>query len=66
LEGIIIRKQESLGIIQEDLYMNQKTWITKAYNRKLISNEDYQNFFKEINNIGVKLNNYINSIGKTH
>ncbi|MCK4689789.1 MAG: four helix bundle protein [Candidatus Marinimicrobia bacterium] len=43
-----------------------KTWITKAHNRKLISNEDYQNFFKEINNIGVKLNNYINSIGKTH
>ena len=41
-----------------------KTWLTKAYTRKLINQEDFQSFQKEINNIGVKLNNYINSIGK--
>jgi len=40
------------------------TWLTKASNRKLISNEDHERFTKEITNIGVKLNNYINSIGK--
>ena len=40
------------------------TWLTKASNRKLISNEDHEKFTKEITNIGVKLNNYINSIGK--
>jgi four helix bundle protein len=40
------------------------TWLTKAFNRKLILNEDYDRFTKEINDIGVKLNNYINSIGK--
>ena len=41
-----------------------KTWLTKAYNRKLISKDEFQNFQNEFNNIGVKLNNYIKSIGK--
>jgi four helix bundle protein len=40
------------------------TWLTKAFNRKLIRPEDYEKFTKEITDIGVKLNNYINSIGK--
>ena len=43
-----------------------KTWLTKASNRKLINEEEFQYFEKEINNIGVKLNNYIKSIGKHH
>ena len=41
-----------------------KTWLTKAYNRNLISEEEFQIFQKEINIIGIKLNNYIKSIGK--
>ena len=40
-----------------------KTWLTKASNRKLIANEEFEKFMKEINDIGVKLNTYINSIG---
>ncbi len=39
-----------------------KTWLTKAFNRKLITEEEFNYFVKEINNIGVKLNNYIKSI----
>ena len=42
-----------------------KTWLTKAYNRNLITEKEFQIFQNEINNIGVKLNNYIKSIGKT-
>ena len=42
-----------------------KTWITKAYNRNLITKDEFQIFIKEINNLGIKLNNYIKSIGKT-
>ncbi len=42
-----------------------KTWITKAFNRKLMSEDDYVSFKKDINLIGVKLNNYIKSIGNT-
>lgn len=45
------------------LYETQ-TWLTKAKNRKLISDTDFQLFMKEIKDISVKLNNYINSIGK--
>ncbi|RJP63780.1 MAG: four helix bundle protein [Ignavibacteriales bacterium] len=41
-----------------------KTWITKAHNRNLIEDVIFENMVKEINRIGVKLNNYINSIGK--
>ncbi len=41
-----------------------KTWLTKATNRKLISNEEFEKFEKEINDLGVRLNNYINTIGK--
>ena len=41
-----------------------KTWLTKAKNRGFITKEDFTEFEKEINSIGIKLNNYINSIGK--
>ncbi len=41
-----------------------KTWLTKAKNRGFITVEDFSEFEKEINSIGIKLNNYINSIGK--
>ncbi|MBI9069594.1 MAG: four helix bundle protein [Salinivirgaceae bacterium] len=40
-----------------------KTWLTKAKNRNLISDKEYQYFESEIKNLGVKLNNYIKSIG---
>jgi len=40
-----------------------KTWLTKAHNRKLISSENFQIFSHEIENIGIRLNNYIKSIG---
>lgn len=41
-----------------------KTWITKAFNRDLIDNEIFSQLENEINTFAVKLNNYINSIGK--
>ncbi len=42
-----------------------KTWLTKTHTRKLISDEAFETLNSEIDNIGVKLNNYIKSIGKT-
>ena len=41
-----------------------KTWLTKAKNRKLISDDLFKNFTEDIDLIGKKLNSYINSIGK--
>ena len=40
-----------------------KTWLTKAFNRNLISKEEFNQFQNEIDIIGIKLNNYINSVG---
>ncbi|HKK43000.1 MAG TPA: four helix bundle protein [Bacteroidales bacterium] len=42
-----------------------RTWLTKANNRNLISNEDFNLFIKTIDEMGVKLNNYITSTNKT-
>ena len=42
-----------------------KTWLIKANYRKLINDSDFESFSKEIDNIGIKLNNYIKSIGKS-
>jgi len=41
-----------------------KTWLTKAHNRKLLAGEDYDLFIDQINEIGIKLNNYIKSTSK--
>lgn len=40
------------------------TWLTKAKNRKLMTEDEYKKLQSEINNIGIKLNNYIKAIGK--
>jgi four helix bundle protein len=41
-----------------------KTWLTKAHKRKLMPEEQYRQFMQDIDTLGIKLNNYINSIGK--
>lgn len=41
-----------------------KTWLSKAKNRKLISDESFEKLSKELNDLAIKLNNYIKSIGK--
>jgi four helix bundle protein len=41
-----------------------KTWLTKAHNRKLVSDEAFERMSKFLEEVGVKLNNYINTIGK--
>ncbi len=40
-----------------------KTWLTKAKNRDLISNERFSYYADQINMIGKMLNKYIKSIG---
>jgi four helix bundle protein len=39
-----------------------KTWPTKASNRKLISEEKFLDLIERYNSLGIKLNNYINTI----
>mgnify|MGYP005637381293 CR=1 FL=1 len=43
-----------------------KTWLQKSFNRKLINQTDYDELYSEMKVLSIKLNNYINSIGKTN
>jgi four helix bundle protein len=42
-----------------------KTWITKSHNRNLIEENIFKMLIEKLEKLGVKLNNYISSIGKT-
>ena len=42
-----------------------KTWIEKAHNTKLFSNDEFTEFNKTLNELSLKLNAYIKSIGST-
>jgi four helix bundle protein len=42
-----------------------KTWLRKSFNRKLIEEKSYLEFANDLETIGIKLNNYIKTIGKT-
>ncbi|NOY50036.1 MAG: four helix bundle protein [Chlorobi bacterium] len=39
-----------------------KTWLTKAYRRKLLKEETFLDRTKDIESIGIKLNNYIKTL----
>ena len=43
-----------------------KTWLAKAKNRNLIEKPDYELFIQQVDDIGIRLNNYIKSIGKNN
>ncbi|MCF8243320.1 MAG: four helix bundle protein [Melioribacteraceae bacterium] len=53
------------GYYSRGSFYETKTWLTKAHNRALINDDLYEKFTKQFDIIGIKLNNYINSIGKT-
>ena len=38
------------------------TWLTKARNRKIISNEFFEGIIAKMEKLGVKMNNYINTL----
>ena len=40
-----------------------KTWLAKARQRGLVSEETHEGLARDLNTVGIKLNNYIRSIG---
>ena len=46
--------------------LETKTWLTEASRRRLISEEKFNGLIEKYSLLGVKLNNYINSIGPKH
>lgn len=58
------KENKQFGYYSRGSLYETKTWITKANNRDLIKEEDFNAFLQDIDSIGIKLNNYIKSIGK--
>ncbi|WP_375443520.1 four helix bundle protein [uncultured Fibrella sp.] len=44
--------------------LETRTWLDKARRRQLINDEVYAQFDRDINMLGVKLNNYLKTLGK--
>lgn len=43
-----------------------KTWLYKAFNRKLIDENTFNSIIRKLDSLGVKLNNYIKTIGSNN
>jgi four helix bundle protein len=57
------KEAKNFGYYSRGSLFETKTWLTKAHNRKFVDELKFKTFMKEIDRIGVKLNNYIKSIG---
>ncbi|WP_246859144.1 four helix bundle protein [Spirosoma sp. KCTC 42546] len=44
--------------------LETRTWLDKARRRSLVGDDQYNQFDKDINTLGVKLNNYLKTLGK--
>jgi four helix bundle protein len=58
------KESKNFGYYARGSLYETKTWITKAYNRSLINDSDFNKFKEDIKVLGIKLNNYIRSIGQ--
>lgn len=59
------KEEKNFAYFSRGSLYESKTWLTKAFNRNLISAEEYHSIICEIESLGVKINNYIKSIGKS-
>lgn len=57
------KEAKNFGYYSRGSLFETKTWLAKSHSRNLITEEDFNYFMKSIDTIGIKLNNYISSIG---
>ena len=57
------KEAKNFGYYSRGSLFETRTWLTKASNRALIDESEFRSFMKDIDRIGIKLNNYIKSIG---
>lgn len=60
------KEKKHFGYYSRGSLFETKTWLTKAKNRGLISEEKFLNLMSEIDVLGKMLNAYIKSIGANH
>jgi four helix bundle protein len=59
------KENKNFNYISRGSLSETKTWIIKAYQRKLINDNDFKELIRRMDIISVKLNNYIKTIGKS-
>ncbi len=57
------KEAKNFGYYSRGSLYETKTWLRKASKRGLLDDNTFARFLKDIDIIGVKLNNYINAIG---
>jgi four helix bundle protein len=57
------KESRNFGYYARGSLFETKTWLTKSFKRRLVSESDHQKLIAEIEIIGKRLNSYINSIG---
>lgn len=55
---------KNFGYYSRGSLYETKTWLTKAFNRKLIQQDQFQKLIINLESIGRMLNSYIKSIGE--
>ena len=58
------REKVNFGYYSRGSLYESRTWLTKAKNRDLIPQDDYDRYINDIKNIGIRLNNYIRTTSK--
>ena len=58
------KENTHFGYYSRGSLFETKTWFTKAKNRGLLEESEYNSIITTLDEIGVKLNNYIKSIGR--
>lgn len=57
------KERKNFSYFSRGSLFETKTWLTKAHNRKLITNDEFKKLINSIEKIGIKINNYIKTIG---
>ena len=55
------RENRNFLYIARGSLFETKTWLTKAVKRKLVDEELFESLAKEMNVLGIKMNNFVNS-----
>jgi len=59
------REKVNFSYYSRGSLFESKTWLTKAHNRNLVTGESFDLFIDLINEIGIKLNNYIKTTSRS-
>ena len=57
------KENKQYGYYSRGSLFETKTWLTKANHRQLVTDDEHETLLRTLNTVGVKLNNYIKSIG---